>query len=272
MQEPKLWIYVLRLKGDKYYVGKTSQPEKRIQDHHAGNGSHWTSLYPMIEVVEQFEGDAFDEDKYVKKYMAEYGIDNVRGGSYSRQHLSAEDEAALKKELIGASDACFRCGRNNHFASACYASRHLDGHLLIKKPKAKQTRRPRVKKAAQSNSDSKTEELIDTSSDSSDESLPTPIKEIDKFVDRPPAPKGVVHAPITTEFLSATKPKAAKPCLSCKGDHDILDCPTKGEICYRCGSRQHWKITCTASKDVNGYPLEFDVIGQIGATLKSWFF
>lgn len=271
MQESKLWIYVLRLKEDKYYVGKTSQPDKRIQDHRDGKGSYWTSLYPMIDVAEQFEGDTFDEDKYVKKYMAEFGIDNVRGGSYVRQHLSPEDEAVLKKELLGASDACFRCGRDSHFANACYATRHLDGHLLTKNPKRNQIRRPRIKKTTEENNEKdKVDELLETSSDSSEE-IETPIPEIEKPVEkvvgRPPPPREIVYRPVIV-----AQPKTAKPCLSCRGDHDILDCPTKGEICYRCGSKDHWKITCTATKDVNGYPLQFDVVGQIGATLKSWFF
>ncbi|MBA3756889.1 MAG: GIY-YIG nuclease family protein [Nitrosomonas sp.] len=255
MQDGRVWIYVLRLQDDKYYVGKTSKLEKRLQDHREGNGSHWTSLYPFVEVVESFEGDAFDEDKYVKKYMAEHGIDNVRGGSYVRQHLSPEDEAALKKELIGASDSCFRCGRNTHFASQCYAKTHLDGHSLVKK----KVRRPRVKKVVAESSYDSSEEEEQEIALAVRESLTTIVAE------RPPPPsKAVVEAP-------AAKLKMAKPCQSCRGDHDILDCPTKGEICYRCGSREHWKITCTATKDVNGYPLEFEVLGHVGATLKSWF-
>jgi len=170
--------------------------------------------------------------------MAEYGIENVRGGSYSREHLSCDDEAALKKELIGASDSCFRCGRNNHFVSNCYASRHLDGHFLDQKPKIKQARRPRAFDVA-------AEEII-----------------IDK---------GLVQAIESPQSLKAVELKMPKPCLSCKGDHDILDCPTKGQICYRCGSADHWKITCAATKDINGYPLEFEILGHVGATLKSWF-
>jgi predicted GIY-YIG superfamily endonuclease len=71
-------IYVLKLQSDKYYVGRSKKLDDRIEKHKCGEGSKWTSLYPMIEVVETFSGDEYAEDATTKKYMKLYGINNVR--------------------------------------------------------------------------------------------------------------------------------------------------------------------------------------------------
>ena len=42
---------------------------------------------------------------YTKKYMAEYGIENVRGAAYSKLDLSEAEIALLKKEICSANDA-----------------------------------------------------------------------------------------------------------------------------------------------------------------------
>ena len=35
-------IYVLKLKEGKYYIGKTNNEKKRIEEHIKSNGSEWT--------------------------------------------------------------------------------------------------------------------------------------------------------------------------------------------------------------------------------------
>jgi len=82
-------------------------------------------------VVEQItNADEFDEDKYTKKYMKKYGIDKVRGGTYTQIDLPEYSILALENELCSASDLCFRCNRPGHFASQCYASTKADGALI----------------------------------------------------------------------------------------------------------------------------------------------
>jgi len=114
-----MFIYVLRLLSGKYYVGKTNNPSRRFDEHVEGEGSKWTALFKPMEVIMIVPGDNFDEDKYVKKYMALYGIDNVRGGSYCRMELSGEEKALLTKEIRSSNNQCYHCGLGNHFASAC---------------------------------------------------------------------------------------------------------------------------------------------------------
>ena len=75
-----VYIYILKLQENKYYVGKTNNPSFRIENHLNGDGSSWTTIYKPLKLVEMIPNcDDYDEDKYTQKYMDKYGIDNVRG-------------------------------------------------------------------------------------------------------------------------------------------------------------------------------------------------
>ena len=43
-----VYIYILKLKNNKYYVGKTSNPKFRLESHFNSNGSVWTMKYKPI--------------------------------------------------------------------------------------------------------------------------------------------------------------------------------------------------------------------------------
>jgi predicted GIY-YIG superfamily endonuclease len=113
-------IYVLLCKDNKYYVGKTHKLEDRIIEHFKNNGAEWTRLHSPLEVVKVIEtDDAFDEDKWTKRYMKEHGMDNVRGGSYSTIKLSNAQLEMLRAEFRSVDDLCFRCGESGHFINQC---------------------------------------------------------------------------------------------------------------------------------------------------------
>ena len=114
-----VFIYVLKLKENKYYVGKTNNPSFRLDNHFNRNGSNWTQKYEPIRVLELFEGDKYDEDKYVQKYMDKYGIKNVRGGSYSNFILNNAQLTALNHIKTSSNDRCFNCNETGHFISSC---------------------------------------------------------------------------------------------------------------------------------------------------------
>jgi len=125
------FIYVLKLQGNRYYVGKTNTPKKRLQEHVEGRGSSWTRLYPVIEMehIRRSEGP-FDEDTVTKEYMEKYGIDKVRGGTYVETELSNAQRSLLEQELRGAKDQCKRCGREGHFIKDCYAKKDTNGRAI----------------------------------------------------------------------------------------------------------------------------------------------
>ena len=82
-------LYVILLENDKYYVYCTdSTVHNRIMIESIFI-SKFVQKYNPKEIIETFWNiDEFDIDKTVKKYMAKYGIDNVRGGSYQSITLS----------------------------------------------------------------------------------------------------------------------------------------------------------------------------------------
>ena len=121
-------IYIIKLEKEKYYIGKTKNIDKRWNEHITGNGSGWTNKYKPVSFVKTIKSAShFDEDKYVKEYMAKYGIENVRGGTYSNVVLDVNSIAVLEKEIRHSKNLCTRCGRDTHFIKDCYAATCSDG-------------------------------------------------------------------------------------------------------------------------------------------------
>jgi len=113
-------VYVLQLEHGKYYVGATRNWERRKAEHFAGNGSVWTKKHRPTAVIEVLQNvDPLFEDLKVKEYIVKFGMNHVRGGSYSQVELEDFQIRALQTELDNASGSCFVCGNSDHFASAC---------------------------------------------------------------------------------------------------------------------------------------------------------
>jgi len=114
-------IFILELEGNKYYVGKTDKTvDEQFAEHLSGTGAEWTKLHCPVGIVDTiYDCDVFDEDKYVKKYMSIYGIDNVRGGTYLTVTLSNEITKSLNKEILTAQNKCYRCNKEGHVANKC---------------------------------------------------------------------------------------------------------------------------------------------------------
>lgn len=115
-------IYTLKCAGGKYYVGKTGadRVDERFREHVTGRGSAWTRKYKPIRVMNTVPcTDPLLEDFEVEKCMRDHGIDNVRGGKYSRVELSEETEVELRAKFDHANGRCFRCGQTGHFSGAC---------------------------------------------------------------------------------------------------------------------------------------------------------
>lgn len=137
-------IYVLKLSSNKYYIGKTTKSvQERFLEHVQNLGLRWTKLHGFIEIVENFEtSNLDDEDKITKKYMGLYGIENVRGGSYTQINLADWQIKSLEQELkttnknnipyftsqeskylcsnnLCSNNLCFNSNKSENFGSDC---------------------------------------------------------------------------------------------------------------------------------------------------------
>lgn len=113
-------LYILRLQGGHYYVGRTEDIGRRYQEHLDGTGSAWTRLHKPTALERTVPSTGpLDEDRLTKELMLRHGIDKVRGGAYSQIYLDAIQIAALQRELRASTDACIGCGANDHFIGAC---------------------------------------------------------------------------------------------------------------------------------------------------------
>ena len=60
-----VFIYILELENNKYYVGKTTNTAFRLEQHFNNSGSQWTKKYKPIKILElKSNCDDYDEEKY----------------------------------------------------------------------------------------------------------------------------------------------------------------------------------------------------------------
>jgi predicted GIY-YIG superfamily endonuclease len=128
MNDPTQYtLYTLLLEGDKFYVGRVTggldAVSRRYEQHCRGEGSEWTRLHRPLKILATEDGTKEDEDRIVERLFKIHGKERVRGGSFSQVELDIPKNKGELRELKvrGAADACFKCGRDSHFASNCYA-------------------------------------------------------------------------------------------------------------------------------------------------------
>ena len=80
-------IYKLNLKGGKKYVGKTTDVDRRMDQHFSGNGSQVTKKFKPLhyEILEVCDGYFSNEREqyHTKQNIRHNGYDSVRGGKYT---------------------------------------------------------------------------------------------------------------------------------------------------------------------------------------------
>ncbi len=97
----KNYIYVLKLIDDRYYVGRTSNILKRMQEHFTGGGSIYTKKYKPIKIIEITE-EITTEDEKLKtlEVMEKYGWEKVRGSYWCSIEIKKPNICKNKKPKI----------------------------------------------------------------------------------------------------------------------------------------------------------------------------
>ena len=84
------YVYTLELEDGKYYVGKTTNMQQRLNTHLVKQGAGWTQLYKIVRVLEIVLDDLSNhsiENEKTLEVMMKYGWENVRGGSWTSIEL-----------------------------------------------------------------------------------------------------------------------------------------------------------------------------------------
>lgn len=96
-------LFLLELEHGKFYAGASSDPVKALEEcrERLGSlGSQWTQIHRPVRLREVVRvARVEDLDVYVRKWMLEYGVENVRGGSWSSVRLTDKDRQVLCSEL-----------------------------------------------------------------------------------------------------------------------------------------------------------------------------
>lgn len=102
-------IYLLSLHNNKYFISNISDNKLPLlntiinSDNYNisnvfNNGIDWLTMYPIINIISLDESLDESLDKTVRDYMFYYGIQNVRGGSYSSVVLNNKDLNIIQNE------------------------------------------------------------------------------------------------------------------------------------------------------------------------------
>lgn len=99
------WIYVLKLDGDNYYVGKSKDPLRRLLAHFRGNKDSpiWIQEHKAISLVTIVESVYTDHEEIVaREYVRRYGQDKVRGTKCGRAKVTS----------LSQNTVCEQCGHS----------------------------------------------------------------------------------------------------------------------------------------------------------------
>ena len=114
-------VYVLKLRQNKYYIGESINPEKRINSHFNGKGALYTRLYKPVKILEPFtkRQDNFWELSETIQRMSYHGIDNVRGSLFTKEILTLYEKIMAAQLYCEMNSLCRKCGGGDHFINQC---------------------------------------------------------------------------------------------------------------------------------------------------------
>lgn len=93
-------IYILRLEHGYWYIGRTTNMERRYIQHTLGKGAKWTFLHRPLAIHETIPMKSEKhEDEITIEYMKKYGMHNVRGGKFCQVELKNYNIKEIEKKM-----------------------------------------------------------------------------------------------------------------------------------------------------------------------------
>jgi len=132
-------VYILKCKNNCYYIGKTHGSYfQDIDNHFQGKGCEWTQEHKPIrvEILRHF-CDETDDDFFTRLYITRYGLDKVRGGSYSELRLSQQQIFELSHYPIDTHITCCKCFMKGHKGHLCpfirnsFEKKHSNEDIIV---------------------------------------------------------------------------------------------------------------------------------------------
>ncbi len=90
-------LFLMELEHGKYFVGASQDPLKTLEEHREGiAGIAWTQIHRPVRLREVVAVARPGElDDYVRRWMLQYGVEHVRGGSWLNIRLLDKDRQML---------------------------------------------------------------------------------------------------------------------------------------------------------------------------------
>lgn len=105
-------LYILECEGGHYYVGRSKNIQRRLEQHSRGEAGEWTKLYQPLRLITSRESLGEYEKMFtIKHLMTYYGSHNVRGGIYKKIKLTGDEAVFLSVENSLKSSSSYICPR-----------------------------------------------------------------------------------------------------------------------------------------------------------------
>ena len=120
-------VYVLKeIPSGIFYVGKSSNIDRRIVDHKSGDGARCISSGSIREIPPITGGSIYDMESWERnetlELMKKHGITKIRGWMFTSTILCDQDIETAFRQICEKFDLCRRCGHESHFAEDCHST------------------------------------------------------------------------------------------------------------------------------------------------------
>lgn len=114
-------VYVLKLQNGRYYVGKSKNIPRRIEQHRQGQGSSFVDgdfkrIEPQTPASDDWESWERAETLLL---MSIHGVSQVRGWMFTTVELSEQQQQQAFSQMCERFDLCRKCGVAGHFFDRC---------------------------------------------------------------------------------------------------------------------------------------------------------